>query len=288
MSAGGLFGPGSVTWRVYGETAMILGGGRALVLQMAHPQIGAAVEQHSRYRDDRWGRLRHTLRTVGEILFGDTETAVRSAERMRRMHARYRGVVPAGRATGTAYEATDPELVLWVWATLVDSSLLVYERVVGTLTAAEQKLFYQEQLRFAELCGVPAGQVPPSLPAFRAYVDRTVGETLEATPAARESAALVMNPFGLPRIAAPIVALTGLPTAGLLPEPLRRELGIEWTSGSQRALTSLGAVVRVVRPLLPARVRRVRSARAAEERLRRGRDEVAGVASRNIHDIWWP
>ncbi len=270
MSAGGLFGPGSVTWHVYGETAMILGGGRALVLQMAHPHVGAAVEQHSRYRVDRWGRLRHTLRTVGEILFADTETAARSAARMRSMHARYRGVVPAGRAEGTAYDATDPAVVLWVWATLVDSSLLVHERFVGPLSAADVARFYEEQIRFAELCGVPAEAVPPTLPAFRAYVERIVASTLEATPAAREAADLVTNPFGVPRALAPLAALTALPTAGLLPEPLRADLGVAWSPARATALSLFAALVRLVRPRLPARLRRVRSARAAEARVGAG------------------
>ncbi|MBB4664586.1 oxygenase MpaB family protein [Conexibacter arvalis] len=270
MSAAGLFGPGSVTWRVYGETAMILGGGRALILQMAHPRIGAAVEQHSRYRDDRWGRLRHTLRTVGEILFGDTETAVRSAERMRRLHVRYRGVVPAGREAGASYHAADPALVLWVWATLVDTSLIVFQLFVGRLSAAEQERFYAEQRRFAELCGVPPEAVPPTLPAFRAYVEQVVRETLEATPAAREAAALALNPLGLPPAAAPLAALGGLPTAGLLPEPLRHELGVRWSPRRERVLRAFAVVVRRVRPSLPARARRVRSARAAAGRLRSG------------------
>lgn len=267
MSAGGMFGPGSVTWHVYGETAMVLGGGRALVLQMAHPHVGAAVEQHSRYRVDRWGRLRHTLRTVGEILFGETEAAARSAERMRRMHARYRGVVPAGRAAGAAYDATDPSVVLWVWATLVDTSLLVHELFVGSLTEPEQARFYDEQRRFAELCGVPEAAVPPTLAAFRTYVALMVAETLEATPAAREAAALVTNPFGVPRALAPLAELTALPTAGLLPEPLRRELGVAWSPARALALALLAAVFRRLRPWLPARLRRVRSARAAEERV---------------------
>lgn len=271
MSAGGLFGPGSVTWRVYGESAMLLGGGRALILQMAHPHIGAAVDQHSRYRDDRWGRLRHTLRTVGEILFGDTPTALRSAERMRRQHVRYHGVVPAGRAAGASYDASDPALVLWVWATLADSALAVYQRFVGTLSAAEIDRYYEEQQRFAELCGVPAAEIPPTYAAFRTYVADTVRDTLEATPAAQEAAEMVMNPFRLPRAAAPIVLLMGLPTAGLLPDPLRADLGIGWRRADELLLCAVARRLRLLRRVLPTKLRQVRSARAARRRIANGR-----------------
>lgn len=273
MSAGGLFGPGSVTWRVYGESAMLLGGGRALILQMAHPHIGAAVDQHSRYRDDRWGRLRHTLSTVGEILFGDTSTALRSAERMRRQHVRFRGVVPAGRAAGAFYDASDPALVLWVWATLVDSALSAYERFVGTLAAAETDRYYAEQRRFAELCGVPAAEIPPNYAAFRVYVMDVIQTTLEATPAAQEATAMVMNPFKLPRVAAPVVLLMGLPTAGLLPDPLRADLGIGWRQADDVLLRVAATAFRLIRPALPLRLRQVRSARRGWQRVAAERRE---------------
>jgi uncharacterized protein (DUF2236 family) len=246
---------------------MLFGGGRALILQMAHPHIGAAVEQHSRYRDDRWGRLRHTLRTVGEILFGDHETALRSAERMRRTHVRYRGVVKDGASAGCPYDATDPALVLWVWATLVDTSLIVYERYVSRLPPEEVERYYAEQQRMAELCGVPPGHPPPTYAAFRAYFDAVVRDTLEATPAAREATALVMNPFRLPRIAAPLVLVMGVPTAALLPQQLRSELGLCWKPTSHLLFRATAACFRTLRPLLPARLRRVRSAREAERRL---------------------
>lgn len=246
---------------------MLLGGGRALILQMAHPHIGAAVEQHSRYRDDRWGRLRHTLKTVGEILFGDTATALRSAERMRRLHVGYRGVVPAGRSAGARYDASDPALVLWVWATLVDSALAVYERFVCTLSAAEIDRYYEEQQRFAQLCGVPAAEIPPTYREFRCYFADVVRSTLEATPAAREATEMVMNPFGLPRAAAPIVLIMGLPTAGLLPDPLRTDLGIVWRHGNALLLDLAARTFRLIRPAFPLRLRRVRSARQAQRRV---------------------
>lgn len=268
MSAGGLFGPGSVTWRVNGEMAMILGGGRALILQMAHPRIGAAVDQHSRYGEDRWTRLRHTLRMVAEITFGDTEAAIGSAERVRRIHVHYRGVVPDGKAAGQSYDATDPALILWVWATLVDTSLIAYERFVGQLTPGEIERYYAEQQRMAEAFGVPGGAPPRSYAAFRRYFDRIVRETLEATPAARAATALVLNPFRLPRAAAPITFVIGMPTAALLPEPLRSALGVRWTPTSDRFFRASATCVRTVRPALPAPFRRVRSARAADARIR--------------------
>lgn len=267
MNDAGLFGPGSATWRVNGEAAMIVGGGRALVMQVAHPQVGAGVERWSRYKADRWRRLTHTLDTMAAILFADEATALAAAARTRAAHRRIEGRVVEGPSAGTPYQARDPALILWVWATLVDTSLLVYDGWVEPLSAAEQERYYQEQKRFAEACGVPADACPATLADFRRYVERTVAETLEATPAAHTVCEIVLDPLQLPQAAAPLNELLRLPTAGLLPPALRERLGIDWSPGRERALRGCAAASRRLLPLLPDRARRVRSARAASERV---------------------
>src|SRR5436190_4864368 len=135
MSDTGLFGPDSVTWRVNREGALLLGGGRALLLQVAHPLVAAGVSQHSNYREDPFGRLYRTLDTVTAIVFGSTPTAKEAAARLHRVHTRVKG--EAG--DGTPYVATDPALIMWVHATLVDTSLLVYERYIGHLPDEERE-----------------------------------------------------------------------------------------------------------------------------------------------------
>src|ERR671935_2647144 len=129
-----MFGPGSLTWRVNGESVLLLGGGRALVLQVAHPKVAAGVAEFSDYREDPWGRLYRTLDTTLKIVFGDAPTSRAASESLRRVHERVRGVDDRGEP----YRALDPELLLWVHATLIDTSLTVYERYVAPLTAREK------------------------------------------------------------------------------------------------------------------------------------------------------
>jgi uncharacterized protein (DUF2236 family) len=266
-SDAGWFGPGSATWRINSEAALILGGGRALILQVAHPLVGAGVEHYSRFRTDRWGRLTHTLDTMGQIIFGDEQTARRGAERMRRAHARIQGIVSAGNAAGHPYDATDPTLILWVWATLVDTSLATYQRYVHPLPSDEIERYYDEQKRFAYACGVPPGDCPDTYSDFAAYFERTIEHTLEATAAAHHVADIALNPLSLPRLAAPLLELMSAPTVGLLPPRLREDLGLRWSPGRDRMLRLTAHACRRSLPLLPHRLRHVRSARQATRRV---------------------
>src|SRR3712207_4179221 len=114
----GLFGPGTVTWRVNREAVLLAGGGRALLLQVAHPSVAAGVVQHSDYDTDPYGRLYRTLDLVTRITFGSTSTAEKAAARLRGAHDEVKGERP----DGERYFAHDPNLLLWVWATLVERS----------------------------------------------------------------------------------------------------------------------------------------------------------------------
>src|SRR3712207_5546454 len=115
----GLFGPETVTWRVNREAVLLAGGGRALLLQVAHPSVAAGVVQHSDYDVDPWGRLYRTLDLVTRITFGRPATSEKAAKRLRTAH----GAVRGERDDGASYRALDPDLLLWVWATLVETSL---------------------------------------------------------------------------------------------------------------------------------------------------------------------
>jgi uncharacterized protein (DUF2236 family) len=280
----GWFGPGSATWAINSEAALMLGGGCALVLQVAHPLVGAGVEHYSRFKTDRWGRLTHTLDTMGQIIFGDTATAERGAARMRRAHARIQGIVSAGQAAGSPYDATDPALVLWVWATLVRTSIATYERYVHRLPVSEIVRYYAEQKRFAYACGVPLDGCPPTYADFTAYFERTVKRTLEPTAAALHVASIALNPFDLPDTAAPVLALVRLPTLGLLPDRLREDLGLRWSPGRARTFALTALACRGAVPLLPRRLRHVRSARAAARRLADDTDsQPTGLPERLTH-----
>ncbi len=166
----GLFGPASVTWRVHGDSAMLIGGLRALMLQTLHPLAMAGVADHSDYRHDPWGRLHRTGRFVGATTYGNTPSAERMIERVRRIHDHVQGTAPDGRP----YSANDPHLLLWVHVTEVDSFLAAYRRYgTGRLTDAEQDRYVAEMAQIAERLGaeeVPRdrAQLAETLQLFRA------------------------------------------------------------------------------------------------------------------------
>lgn len=258
----GLFGPGSVTWRVNREAILLAGGGRALLLQMAHPLVAAGVEHHSDYRRDPWGRLYRTLDVTTRIVFGDRTTSRVASRRLSAVHRRVRGVTE----DGISYDARDPDLLLWVWATLVDSSLLVYRRYVRPLAGHEVDRYYREQTRFARACGVPEGRCPASRAEFRAYFDRMVAQELRVTPAAHSVARATLHPR-LPVALRPLAwgpfELLGLMTVGLLPSSVRRQYGLEWGPGRQAVLGASTAAIRRTLPLLPGLLREFPAARTA-------------------------
>jgi hypothetical protein len=177
-----MFGPGSLTWSVNGEAVLLLGGGRALILQVAHPKVAAGVTEFSGYREDPWGRLYRTLEVTLKIAFGDPETSRAASEGLRRIH---------GRVAGTddrrePYRALDPGLLLWVHATLTDTSLTIYERYVGKLTPRERSLYYEEMKTLGEAYSIPRDAMPADHAAFRRYWASMLADGLRVTEATRE------------------------------------------------------------------------------------------------------
>src|SRR5260370_40958496 len=130
----GSFPDDSIIRRVNRENVLLLGGGRALLMQLAHPLVAAGVDEHSDFRDRPIRRLRRTVQMMMAIVFGDRETALAAARSVNRVH---------GRVQGAGYRALDPDLLLWVHATLVDSSLATYETFVRPLRDEEREGFYQ-------------------------------------------------------------------------------------------------------------------------------------------------
>jgi uncharacterized protein (DUF2236 family) len=258
MSDVGLFGPGSVTWRVNRESVLLLGGGRALILQVAHPLIAAGVSEHSNYREDPWGRLRRTLDLTTRIVFGDAETAAEASARLRRVHTRVVGVTsePGGRfPAGTPYAASDPDLLMWVHATLLDTALLVYDGCVRPVSIAERRRYYQEQRRLAEAYGIPRARQPETYEEFNEYVAGMLeSDSLAATDSLRDVADALLRPR-VPVAMRPFVETLGLATIGMLPARLREELGLPWGPKRERLLALSRAALRHGSPLLPSRWR---------------------------------
>jgi uncharacterized protein (DUF2236 family) len=256
-SRDGYFEPGSVIRRV-GNTPLtpFLGGGPAVLLQVAHPLVAVGVVEHSDFCRDLWRRLVRTLRALYLMTYGTKAEAVRAGEAVQRVHAHIRGrtAVQLGSfPAGTPYSASDPELMLWVHATLVESSLKVYERFVRALTPDEQERYYQEMALVARLFGTPASVIPPSLSEFRDYfAAQLASETIMVTLPAREVASVILE-ARLPTVMRVLVPAHRLATAGLLPPRLRDEYGLRWGSLHELTLPLAARSVRLATaPVLAA------------------------------------
>jgi uncharacterized protein (DUF2236 family) len=251
-----VFGPGSLTWRINGEAVLLLGGGRALILQIAHPGVAAGVAQFSNYRAEPWKRLYRTLDTTLAIVFGDGETSAAASTRLRRLHGRVNGTDDRD----APYRALDPDLLLWVHATLIDTSLTIYQRYVKPLTASELSRYYEEMKALGEAYSIPREAMPADYGAFRDYWSRMLADGLRVTDTTRDVADAVLRPELMP-LAWPAVELVRLVTVGTLPPHLRTQLDFPWSANRERALAGSQAAIRRLLPVLPALVRRFPKAR---------------------------
>lgn len=296
-SAAGLFGPGSLTWRLDREAFLLLGAGpRALLLQVAHPAVAAGVDLHSSFRVDPWARLAGTLRSYLRIVYGTAAEARAEVRRLDRLHAAVRGDHPA---VGP-YDAADPELRLWVHATLVDSTLAAADAWLEPLGEGARARLYEESLPVGRAFGIPAGLLPADVAAFDRFVASMIGPggPVRPGPLARDLAAVILHPPPGPAIRTiaraapaylpdglmPTAAVRGLaaagdrlppaavgwllwPSVGLLPDAIREGYGLAWGAREQLVSAWLVAGWRGWNRVLPAWFRQMPQARAADRRL---------------------
>jgi uncharacterized protein (DUF2236 family) len=275
----GYFGPDSVSWQVHREVTVLFGGARAVLMQAAHPLVIAGARATGFYERNPWKRLQRTLVLTYTITFGTKAEAHAAADRINDVHSRISGVDPV---TGRAYDALDPELLLYVHACLVDSALLFEEFTVGKLDDAGRQRFHEEQMLAAELVKIPREIVPPTVPALRAWM-RGVEDSgiLQVTDSARRVADLFIHP---PADAEwrPILRGVSRLAFATLPPVLREQYGIRVGAGRRAAMAATFAATRALRPLLPKKVRYIAP---YQEWIRRERgletgDEVAEARRR--------
>jgi uncharacterized protein (DUF2236 family) len=153
----------------------------------------AGVDQHSGWREDPVGRLAATSAYLATITFGDRAAAEAAAARVRRIHEHVRGTDPV---TGRRYAASDPELLLWVHAALVDSYLAVAALLGTPLPRGDADRYLAEMAVAAEILGVPRAMIPVTTASLAAYLE-SMRPGLRCTPAARESMAYLLDLPGL-------------------------------------------------------------------------------------------
>lgn len=227
--------------------------GRALLMQVAHPSIAAGVEQHSSYKHDPWGRLFGTLHIVGKMTFGSPEESRRQQDLLERFHQGVKGET----VDGTPYRALDPELLLWVWATLLDTAVDLYQRCVGPLSPTDRERYLHESKALAVGVGVPPAMLPSDWAAFEAYVGDVIADDLRVVDSARAVATAVLAPplpFGIDGLVAVPQTIV---TAGLLPPSLREQYGLAWSRADQRRFDAFFASARVASRLTVAPARRL-------------------------------
>src|SRR6202165_2527029 len=218
----GLFGPRSVVWRVNRDRTFPLSAMRSLRVRALHPLAMAGVAQHSNWRQDPFGRLAATSGYVLTTTYGDTASALAAAAWVRKIHVHVKGV---DTETGLSYSAEDPDLLLWVHAGMVDSIITVVQRYGRALEESEADRYVAEMVRFAEIVGVPKEQVPSTVRSLREYIDSV--PLRQATPAARDAMAVVLDPPDLDDDLRDLWHALGQVAVGTLPAWAREMYGFE-------------------------------------------------------------
>lgn len=264
MADEGYFGPDSMFWQVNQEMYSLFGGARALLMQAAHPLVSAGARQTSFYARDPWKRLIRTVQLQLIVGFGSKQEADATADRVNKLHESINGIDPV---TGEYYDALDHDLLLWVHATLEESTLLFYEKTVRPLSAEEREIYHRQNLISAELMLLPRDHVPATYPEMREYIDSVVkGPDLLLTDVALEVFDL-MKGGPVPATVKPVWLFIAFAARGTLPPELQDLYNVTWDRKRQRLLDANLALLRRTRPALPGRLRTVRPAAWAERRL---------------------
>src|ERR1035441_8957266 len=269
--ANGYFDNDSMIRRLHRERALELSGGRALLMQAAHPLAVAGLLAHSSALDDPYVRLARTAQVMNVITFGARGDADRATRRVRAMHGLVSGTLPeaVGRyPAGTPYRADDPELLLWILYTLVDSTEVVYRTYVGRLRADDREAMWMDYRLVGRLFGLRPGDLPRSAKDLRAYGRQMLtGDALQVGDWARRRAREIVLEPPVPDLARPLLATVNFITIALLPDRIREQYGFPRLppAAVREALVRAGAlyVRRGLLPLLPPRIREVPAARRA-------------------------
>jgi uncharacterized protein (DUF2236 family) len=267
----GYFDDTSMFRRINRERAVALSGMRALLMQAAHPLAVFGLLAHSSAMEEPYDRLARTAETMSTIAFGSRAQADRITRRVRAMHRRVSGTLaePVGRyEAGTPYRADDPQLLMWILYTLVDSSLVVFRTYVRSLTRAEEAAYWEDYKIVGNLFGLRDRDMPETIDELDGYGRRMLeGDELLVTPWARERAREIVLEPPVPLLARPLLETANFVTVALLPGSIRSQYGFFPLPPVfvRKALVAGGAeyVKRVVIPLLPDRMRLVPNARAA-------------------------
>jgi uncharacterized protein (DUF2236 family) len=252
-------GPDSVAWRIGSDARLYFVMLYPLLLQVAHPTVGAGVRDYSDFEHRPWERLLRTLDYVCLLVYGGRD-AIAAGRRLRALHGQFRGE----RDDGSPYHALEPDAYAWVHATLLDAFVSGHAHFGLALTPGEVERFYREYRGLGRLIGVRDTDLPPDWTGFRAYFERTIETELVRTQAVDRVLQAVRDavapPVSIPAalwrvLRVPPRRALWLGGLGLLPPALRHRLGIPWGRREEVEFRTLGAVTRRATPLMPRALR---------------------------------
>ncbi|ROZ48943.1 DUF2236 domain-containing protein [Rhodococcus sp. WS3] len=264
-------GPDSLTWKYFGDWRGMLQGVWAGSMQNMHPGLGAGVEEHSQFFDERWERLYRSLYPIAGVVF-DGDRAQETAEQVRGYHTTIKGVDKLGRR----YHALDPDTFYWAHATFFMGTIVTAENFSGGLTEAQKRQLFTEHIQWYRLYGMSMRPVPETWEAFQEYWDHMCCNILEDNKATRD--VLDLSGLGKPPfmtwLPEPIWRLARIPvargfvwlTVGMYDQPVRDLLGYSWSARETRIHTAVGKTVNAVFHLVPWRYRYQPRARAGWDR----------------------
>jgi uncharacterized protein (DUF2236 family) len=205
-----------------------------------------------KFLEHRFARLYRTSLAAAAITFGSRDFALRAIRSINQKHQKVHGVLKTQAGVfpaGTPYDANDPELKLWVLSTITDSTLFVYELFVSKLSPEDRERYYEDNLRVAELFGIPESIVPPTYDDFRTYFDRMMeGDVIRVSDEAKDiyNALFARTPSGL------LLFAGSAPSIALLPERLREEFGFGWKSRGKTLWQRIPPICRRLRRYTPS------------------------------------
>lgn len=266
-----VLGPESLTWRLFGDWRGLLQGPWAGSMQNMHPQLGAAVEQHSIFFRERIPRLLRSLYPIGGVVF-DSERAPRTGAQVRDYHVGIKGVDGQGRR----YSALNPDVFYWAHSTFFMGTILTAERFGGGLTEAQKRQLFDEHVIWYRQYGMSMRPVPKTWEEFQVYWDHMCRNVLENNYAAREVLDLSTMPKhpSLEWIPDPLwklnLKLLGpfavWVTVGLYHPAVRELMGYTWSDRDEKLHRLFGTAVHYVFKLVPKRRRMHPRARAGWDR----------------------
>ena len=280
----GIFGPDSISWRINRESALFLGAGRAALLQLAHPWVATALDQHSSLLAKPIARFHNTFRFVFTMIFGSAPQAMRVAQSLYYMHTRITGTLPAdvaGYAKDSRYEALQVPALLWVYATLIESAVIAYQCVLPPLRPDELAAYYDESKILAGLFGLPPAALPADWSSFENYVaEMCASQSLGVSDRSRFMAQHIMRGAGswfrIPHW------YTSLTTAWL-PLRFREEFSLAYGPAEQARSQRAQRFLPRVYAKLPRSLRYVGPFQEAQSRLR---NRNPGLIARRSNQFW--